>query len=907
MPAACVLVVAASFSALAATVSGWVLDPNWFSPHPKLTSPQLYGRGMYQYGVAGNIAGSSQLGFSYNTEDHPADNPDWGRYGYFKKENQPDGLYTLATYDSKWRSAFAFNRSLVGESAPEVNLRLHANMWSYAPLWEGNYREFGQTFAATGSSVVMVVVRSAVSGVVTTASIHDGGPSGAQIGPSRTATLSGGPSDYRYVWNGGEVPTVPGRTYYLKLMGNNWNGVLCNNEPIPDMSDAMPEGLAYHEGVPWSQTAATVDFGKAMDLGITICSDDDGILTNLFTRSSGSNIMYAQSIGQTFRARGTSLLSFCAWIPDINSTYVATLYTGVGGVQLGTAKKSRVMRAADPEIMWTWVPGEIPLTPGQTYYIEVTMDGGGIIVSAYANQNNMYLNGEAYKNRSAIGGWDLAGTIMEEESPGSATVPTVQLTSFPTVAFADRGTNSLTVRWTTDVPADSTIEYAAWNAPYTDIYTNSSPVTDHVATITGLSSNTMYHLRVKSAAAGYRTGVTRDFVACTINDTVNLLSNPSFEAPAGTPSPVKPVPRWTCVNLDFGESNGTWFYSIPPYAGTWFLQGVTNSASCDAQVYQTVSGVTPGQEYNFTVAVSSWMRENDTWKYESWDGGGDIDNIKIGIDPYGNNNPNNPAVHWTPGMYSHCHYTTIGMREVAQNSSITVCISLKGQGGQWHIYGIDDCRLSVKGVAFTPYDLVSLKSSAPDGVNAEVANLIITATAAEVGSYYAEMPDRTSGIRIVCADPYVFVGKRATIRGTLATDSQTHERYLNNASVLNQVTDVQPQPLAMGCNDVGGAALGTIPAVQGSFGPHNTGLVVKVAGVVKMKDANSKYVFINDGSMPGIGIKVDTSRISSSLVPNVGEIAVFSGISTLYYNSTLFRVMPAVLVRRASDVVFRGS
>ena len=63
-----VLMLAASGTLCAATVQGYILDPNWYARHPKATG--LYGTGQYEYGVAGNIANSSALGFFSNTEGY---------------------------------------------------------------------------------------------------------------------------------------------------------------------------------------------------------------------------------------------------------------------------------------------------------------------------------------------------------------------------------------------------------------------------------------------------------------------------------------------------------------------------------------------------------------------------------------------------------------------------------------------------------------------------------------------------------------------------------------------------------------------------------------------------------------------------------------------------------------------
>ena len=47
-----VVVTLSCASAYSATIHGYVLDPNWYAKHPKLTFPQVYGTGQYEYGVA---------------------------------------------------------------------------------------------------------------------------------------------------------------------------------------------------------------------------------------------------------------------------------------------------------------------------------------------------------------------------------------------------------------------------------------------------------------------------------------------------------------------------------------------------------------------------------------------------------------------------------------------------------------------------------------------------------------------------------------------------------------------------------------------------------------------------------------------------------------------------------------
>lgn len=668
----------------AATITGYVLDPNWWAPHPKLSG--VYGVGQYEYGISGNPSGSSALGLVANTENNN-DNFYQGIFGYWRAPSVPDGNYTIATWDTWWRSSFLFNQQISGSVADPIFLRLNATMWSYGAQWYGNHNEFGQTFAATGSSIVMLTVRSANGGFPITASFHERGPGGSQVGPSKT--ISFGASDNRIFWNGGEVPTVPGNIYYLSLKApaGNFSPVLTVNDPVPDLSAASPEGRAWFDGVPASDSR--------LDLGIVIMSDDDGIITNMNVRPGGASLSNSTSVGQTFFARGTSLISFSAWIPAGDAVLVATLYDGVNGSRIGTAKRSKLMRWGDPVVMFNWAPGEAPLTPGMPYYLEVTRDDGGTISSAYVNQYAQYPGGNAFRNRAVQpANVDLAGTIMEEESPGSAAQTRIVVTEDPKVNFSDRGPSSVTIRFKTNIPVIPQVQYAPWRPPYTQTAMGNTKTTNHAVTIGGLLPNTMYHMRIRMNETGYRSGLSRDFVvATTSGQNPNLLVNPSFEDGSGT-SPRKPVPGWNTQGMDFGASDGSWFWSLPPYSGNWFLQGAVNGHDIDAVVYQRVTNVTPGRFYNFTAAVSSWMRENDTWKYDVWNQGARMAAIQVGIDPAGGTDPNSPTVQWNPWMISHLRYNVVGLQAVSTGNSMTVYFRMKGRGGQWHLFGIDDCRLT---------------------------------------------------------------------------------------------------------------------------------------------------------------------------------------------------------------------
>lgn len=663
------------------TLVGHLRDPNWFAQYQ--SNP--YGVGWYECAINANGANLSSLGGGAAT----------GIYGEFQMDALPAGSYTVASWDPWWRSAFAFNVPVPASgSSADVDLRLRATMWGYAAFWSSTgYSEFGQTFVATGPITMIYLRNPQMTSPTYTVTVHEGGPGGAQVGDTRAFN---GYWDIRLIYGQGQMPTVKGRTYYLRLRAPT-TGVICQMDPRPDFSDPMPGGCLYlgNGGTPTAY--------PDRDLGVTIMSDDDGLITDLLARGNGSTFSGVTSVGQTFVARGVGLISAAFWLADPTAPIyvVRVLENGPAGAQVGTTKRGKPARlGADPEMLVTWAPGECPLTTGQTYYVEVTKDGGGAVNAVIVNTGNPFPFGQAYQNGAPVSGADLAGTLMEEESAGSAAKPAVKILQGPSVVESTRGTNQFTVTWTTDAPSDSAIEYAIDNPPYR--WTTYAPelTNVHFLTVTHLYSHALYHWRVTSAAANYRPAISRDLVICTRPSGSNLLVNPGFEEGAGA-SPRSVIPGWIKSGLDIQASSGNWFGGLQPTNGAWFCQGAVNSGSSDGYLCQRVSGVTPGYDYTFSAWVMTAPRESDRWKYDVWDRSGRLIYVRLGVDPTGGNDVNAASVQWTPRMYSHRYYTQVAKTAVAQGTNLSVFIHLKGDlqysdpgTSNWHLYAVDDCALT---------------------------------------------------------------------------------------------------------------------------------------------------------------------------------------------------------------------
>ena len=99
----------------------------------------------------------------------------------------------------------------------------------------------------------------------------------------------------------------------------------------------------------------------------------------------------------------------------------------------------------------------------------------------------------------------------------SAGMGEVQDTTPPTISnvqVTDITETTATITWTTDEPADSVVEYGTTtNYGYTK--SDSTLVTSHSITLTGLSPGTTYHFRVKSTDAAGNTAVSQDYTFTT--------------------------------------------------------------------------------------------------------------------------------------------------------------------------------------------------------------------------------------------------------------------------------------------------------------------------------------------------------------------------------------------------------
>lgn len=158
--------------------------------------------------------------------------------------------------------------------------------------------------------------------------------------------------------------------------------------------------------------------------------------------------------------------------------------------------------------MITWGTNDVPVVPGQTYMLKIWRDQPNGM-NAYHVINNNYAGGQYYEGTTALPGYDLHGWVccMDYGPP-----PPIHITSGPTVTAV--GQNSATVSWDTDVASNSQTEYGL-SSSYGLVASDPAEVTHHSLELSSLTAESVYHLRVTSAAAGYTSAVSSDVVFTT--------------------------------------------------------------------------------------------------------------------------------------------------------------------------------------------------------------------------------------------------------------------------------------------------------------------------------------------------------------------------------------------------------
>ncbi len=537
----------------------------------------------------------------------------------------------------------------------------NSSEWGTDP-WTSWANTFAQTFVATGTSITRASFKLAgkdAGDFDILVSIRDGGPSGAQIGPARRVAAGAG-GDAPVAWRSGEVPTVPGQTYAVRFASDGGQNFAFYART--DNGDGYAQGTAY--------VGATA---IGADLYACIGSDNDGTVIPYCKITNLGNLplkpgdgWWATDFGQTFRATASSLAAVEGFAVTGN-TYPSITWEirqgGPSGPIVGPVKSNQTQfQAGGVDHMGVvYNPGEVPLIPGQTYYIRCTASGGMHFL--VFESGDAYPYGQAYESGGAHPDTDLYMTIYEYVSgpepgvlEGTVTDPSGNPIAGATVTLSPGNAS------------DDTDASGAYRIPDLTAAT-------YDATVVKAGYATANRSGIVISEGETRT---EDFVLEPLGapGQVNVV-NPGFETGDLT--------GWTA----FGSVDGvhdSFFGGITAYEGTYFLANGANWGIKNGGVYQTVD-VTPGYEYRFSA-----------FYYLNWDGKTTQPkpDVRLAVDPTGGTDINGPSVVYSPWGTAGYAWTEISFDFTASGGRATIFLQMRQRDSTgWNINAFDAVTVDV--------------------------------------------------------------------------------------------------------------------------------------------------------------------------------------------------------------------
>jgi hypothetical protein len=575
-----------------------------------------------------------------------------GPQGQWTVDVERYGSYAVAIED-----AYGFGPALRpgvvigGQDPTRVNIHLPflCDLVNAGAPTPEEHREYGQLFRAPGTSVAGIACKDAKGLMVSMfrctnlgkpggSPRYEGGELGEQVG----ATL---PVSVFYAH--GALPTVPGAGYYLKFTrsdGAPFRMALAD--------DRYADGEAYLDGEKQPNS----------DLGIRIQYDPSG---QILRHKPGFSQVYQsakRSYGQSFTAKGTSLAMLDVFVAHGDQPYVEPtvriLEGGPRGKQIGPDIRSHVV---------VLNPGELPLTPGGEYYIEVSSGPTPGDLRMYA-EKDVFESGQLHLDGRPVAGHDLAMILVEYEPDEAAPPPATMLQQCP----AD---GKLKAVW--DVPLSNDISKVILRRialPRPDEQAEGELIAEFAVTAQGRS----YYLD-----SGLKNGVTYLYSA----HTVDVAGNESIAA-EGTGTPCAGLPMK--VEIINGDFEGPTDFVVP---FGWALKrlagefpepridnlgegpdpgntaGWTIDSMSDSVLYQRVP-CEKGRRYQF--AADSWRR--DAWHNPNYN----ISTL-VGIDPLGGDDPLAKSVVWSQPVYTWGNWASQSASATARLDRVTVYLRAYGQ------------------------------------------------------------------------------------------------------------------------------------------------------------------------------------------------------------------------------------
>jgi lysophospholipase L1-like esterase len=337
-----------------------------------------------------------------------------------------------------------------------------------------------------------------------------------------------------------------------------------------------------------------------------------------------------------------------------------------------------------PLIPWQCNPGIAPNVPTYNQKIQDLWAAFPQIIHGpdfytYFQNNQSLISGDCV-HPSTPAGMGAYRQLMANTMVSAVynSVPDTTPPVISNVASGSIGSSSATITWTTDELSDSQVEYGTTASYGSSTTLNSSMVTSHSVNITGLSSSTLYHFRVKSkdSVSNLATGTDNTFttgVVDTTHPTVNISAPTNGVTVSGTTVTLSATAADNIalagVQFKLDGSNLGSEDTTSPYSITWDTTSASNgSHSLTAVARDTSTNST-------TSAVVSVTVDNSTL------------NLLSGKIAATNGNNNATALGWiTNGDKTLTNIADMGAGAIYLQYDLGSSVNL-GDIKLWHYYG----------------------------------------------------------------------------------------------------------------------------------------------------------------------------------------------------------------------------
>ncbi len=279
----------------------------------------------------------------------------------------------------------------------------------------------------------------------------------------------------------------------------------------------------------------------------------------------------------------------------------------------------------------------------------------------------------------------------------------------------------------------------------------------------------------------------------------------------------------------------------------------------------------------------------------------------LGADPsYGQSDLGHVVIHgfWNPAG----EYWDAGMPEpnawvmaLAFHGGKAYALTINFETEEWSLYSTTDLDPQ------SPTGKIGDIKSRVNGLDVATDTAVVTYPYPNQDSkpfFYIQDEDRSSGIKVIPADPglNVAVGDRVQASGkTLVVEG---EAAINQALVVSGTAGAAPVPVYVGNAALGGASSGVQPPLTPGKGLSNVGLLVRISGKLTETgtDAAGFFFRVDDGS----GVKIGSQTVPGIKVRGFpptgvpGEYVGVVGVVGAEWDGQ--RYVPVIRTRDFSDV-----